>query len=77
MEDLPHLTVLKRAHLIMADESFDVSLLIGADHYWNLREDYVIRRPGPTALTSKLGYLLSGPLQTSSGASSTTVVNLL
>ena len=69
VEDLPHLRGLKLAHLSTSDESFDVSLLIGADH--------VIRGPGPTAVASKLGYLLSGPLPTSSGTPSTTVVNLL
>ena len=66
-EDLPHLRGLKLAHLITSDESFDVSLLIGADHYWDLVEDHVIRGPGPTAVASKLGYLLSGPLPTSPG----------
>ena len=74
---LPHLRGLKLAHLITSDESFDVSLLIGADHYWDLVEDHVIRGPGPTAVASKLGYLLSGPMPTSSDTRSTTVVNLL
>ena len=77
VEDLPHLRGLKLAHPISSAESFDVSLLIGADHYWDLVEDHVIRGPGPTAVASKLGYLLSGPLPTSSGTSSTAVVNLL
>ena len=77
MEDLTHLRGLKLAHPITSDQSFDVSLLIGADHYWDLVEDHVIRGHGPTAVASKIGYLLSGPLQTSSGVSSTTVVNLL
>ena len=77
VEHLPHLRGLKLAHLITPDESFDVSLLIGADHYWDLVEDHVIRGPGPTAVASKLGYLLSGPMPTSSGTSSTTIVNLL
>lgn len=77
MEDLPHLRRLTLAHPITSDESLDVSLLTGADHYWDLVEDHVIRGPGPTAVASKLGYLLSGPLRTSSGTSSINVVNLL
>ena len=77
VEHLPHLRGLKLAHLITFDENFAVSLLIGADHYWDLVKDHVIRGPGPTAIASKLGYLLSGPMPTSSGTSSTTVVNLL
>lgn len=77
MGDLPHLRGLKLAHPITSDESFEVSLLIGADHYWDLIEDHVIRGHGPTAVASKIGYLLSGPLQASSSLPSTTVVNLL
>ena len=57
VEDLRHLRGLKLAHLIMSDESIDISLLIGADHYWDLVEDHVIRGPGTTAVASKLGYL--------------------
>ncbi|PFX23152.1 hypothetical protein AWC38_SpisGene12298 [Stylophora pistillata] len=76
VEDLRHLRGLKLAHLIMSDESIDISLLIGADHYWDLVEDHVIRGPGTTAVASKLGYLQSGPLPTLPGASSCTVVNL-
>ena len=41
---------------------FFITLLIGADHYWEIVEDHVIRSNGPTAVGSKLGYLLSGPL---------------
>jgi len=37
-----------------------VSLLIGADRYWDLVGDHIIRGAGPTAMSSKLGYLLSG-----------------
>ena len=56
VEDLPHLRGLKLAHPISSAESFDVSLLIGADHYWDLVEDHVICGPGPMAVASKLGY---------------------
>ena len=77
VQDLPYLRGLRLAHPITSEESFEVSLLIGTDHYWDLVEDHVIRGRGPTAVASKLGYLLSGPLQTSSGQPSPTVVNLL
>ena len=52
---------LKLAHQTTRDKDFDISLLIGADYYWNLIEDQVIRGNGPTAVKSKLGFLLSGP----------------
>ena len=32
------------------------------DHYWDFVEDNIIGGNGPTAMSSKLGYLLSGPL---------------
>ena len=44
------------------DSQFDISLLIGVDHYWKIVEDHIVRGDGPTAVQSKLGYLLSGPL---------------
>ena len=77
MEDLYYLRGLKLAHPTTSDESFEVSFLIGADYYWDLVEDHVIRGRGPTAVASKLSYLLSGPLQTSSSLPSNTVVNPL
>ena len=36
----------------------------GVDHFWKIVGDHVIRGNGPTAIESKLGYLLSGPLHT-------------
>ena len=41
--------------------TFNIDLLIGADLYWSIVEDKEVRGPGPTAVASKLGYLLSGP----------------
>jgi len=58
---LPYLKGLPLAHPITESENFEVSLLIGADHYWDLVGDHIIRGAGPTAMSSKLGYLLSGP----------------
>ena len=59
---LPHLKGLPLAHPVTTDEGFRISLLIGVDHYWDIIEDDIIRGDGPTAVKSKLGYLLSGPL---------------
>ena len=63
--NLPYLNGLCLAHLISSAERLLITLLIGADQYWKIAEDYVIRGNGPTAVGSKLGYLLSGPLDTS------------
>ena len=58
---LPHLQGLPLAHPVTAAENFEISLLIGADYYWELVGDHIVRGTGPTAMSSKLGYLLSGP----------------
>ncbi|XP_065900135.1 uncharacterized protein [Dysidea avara] len=64
---LPHLHNLPLAHPLSADKEFDVSLLVGADHYWDIVGDAIVRGDGPTAVESKVGYLLSGPTPTTTG----------
>ena len=64
LQTLPHLQGLKLAHPITDEDLFQIDLLIGADHYWNIVEDHIVRGPGPTAAKSKIGYLLSGPVPT-------------
>jgi len=61
IQQLPHLKGLPLAHPITAAEKFEIPLLAGADHYWDLVGDHIIRGAGLTAMSSKLGYLLSGP----------------
>ena len=62
LNHLPHVMGIKLAHPVTDDENFEISILIGADYYWTFVEDHTIRGTGPTAVASKLGYLLSGPL---------------
>ncbi|XP_053402668.1 uncharacterized protein LOC128557990 [Mercenaria mercenaria] len=59
---LPYLQGLKLAHTVTDDSPFSISMLIGADFYWDVIEDHIIRGNGPTAVKSKVGYLLSGPI---------------
>jgi len=59
---LSYLRGLKLAHPVTAHETFDIAMLIGADAYWKIVLNHVVRGNGPTAVQSKLGYLLSGPL---------------
>ena len=77
VQTIPHLKGLQLAHPVTSDENFEISLLIGADQYWDIVKDTVIRGQGPTAVESKLGYLISGPLQTNCVNRIDTVVNLL
>jgi hypothetical protein len=46
IKDLPYLRKLKLAHPVTSDENFEISLLIGADHYWDFVEDHIIRENG-------------------------------
>ena len=64
IQNLPHIAGLELAHPVTGVNSFEITLLIGADYYWHFVGDAVIRGPGPTAVSSRFGYLLSGPLYT-------------
>jgi len=61
---MTHLTGLRLAHPVDSQESFEISLLIGADFYWEVVLDKIIRGDGPTAVQSRIGFLLSGPAKT-------------
>ena len=62
MHAIPYLKGLHLAHPVTNSDDFTIELLIGADFYWSIVQDEVIRGDGPTAIKSKIGYLLSGPL---------------
>ena len=66
IHDLIYLKGLKLAHPVTSNDQFTITLLIGADHYWDVVEDKIIRGAGPTAAKSKIGYLFSGPIVTHS-----------
>ena len=58
----PHLKSLQLADLNPTNANLPVDLLIGADHYWDIVENNIITSSnGPTAIKSKVGYLLNGP----------------
>ena len=60
--DLKHLQGLELAHPVSNTDVIEIQVLIGADFYWDFVGDRIIRGNGPTAVESKLGYLLSGPV---------------
>ncbi|XP_063448295.1 uncharacterized protein LOC134727834 [Mytilus trossulus] len=75
-----HLNGLKLAHPALQDEDFEISVLVGADYYWDIVRDRVIRGSGPTAVQSKVGYLLSGPIQLNTNSynqSTSSIMNIL
>ena len=53
-----------------SDVQFQICLLIGADHYWDIVEYDIIRSLGSTAAKSQIDYFLSGPVLNPSPASS-------
>ena len=59
---LPYLKDLQLAHPVTEYDNFEITILVGADYYWTFVQDQVIRGNSPTAVKSRLGYLLSGPL---------------
>ena len=61
---LTSLKGLKIAHPMSEDEDFEIEILIGADHYWDVVGDQVIRGDRPTAIQPKIRYILSGTLNT-------------
>ena len=50
LTELPHLSGIQLALPITTGDHFDITLLIGTDHYWDVAEDHIIRGNGPTAM---------------------------
>ena len=75
---LSYLKGLKLAHPISYAREFPILLLISADFYWDFIEDEIIRGNSLTAVKSKLGYLLSGPFNSSTpGRGSEHILNVM
>ena len=60
----PHLQNLRFADNSHGSEQLGIDILIGADFYWHFVSGSVVRGPGsgPIALSTKLCYVLSGPV---------------
>ena len=57
-----HLASLDLADFSESDQGLEVDILIGSDYYWDLVTGGVCRGSnGPTAIHTKLGWVLSGP----------------
>ena len=54
---------LRLADYCAEGETLNVDILVGSDYYWNLVTGHTIRgTQGPTAIHTKLGWVLSGPV---------------
>ena len=64
LKDFSHLKRLQLAHPVTYTEQFIINVLIEAHHYWDVVKDNIIKGNGSTAVGLKLGYLLSGSVDT-------------
>ena len=59
LNSLPHLKGLKLANPAFNNTEFNISILIGTNHYWSFVQDHIICGDGPTAQQSRLHGLLA------------------
>ena len=74
---LPYLRGLKLAHPLNTNDKFEIDVLVGADFYWEIVQDEIIRGDGPTAVSSRIGYLLSGPVTHTQSSASSVLLNII
>ena len=73
-ENCDHLTELDLADCAYEDDRFSVDILVGSD-YWKLVTGEIINGDsGPTAIKTRLGWVLTGPVEGISNYSSTNLV---
>ena len=76
VKEYSHLHGLRLADSSIENQPIDV--LIGSDYYWEFIEGETIRgHAGPTAVNSKFGWLLSGPVKKTTNCTSSKVVSNL
>ena len=59
-----HLQGLPLADYLRGDEGLEIDVMLGADYYWTVVQNHVVRGElhGPVAIHTRLGYVLSGPV---------------
>ena len=79
LQQYPHLQELDLADTSASKHlSYKVDLLIGSDFYWDVvTGDIMCGNKGPTAMSSKFGWLLSGPVNAGNNAVNFAVSNLV
>ena len=74
----PHLQDLDLADVSPCEHSSDVDMLIGSDYYWDvIIGDLKRSNNGPVAVSSKFGWLLSGPVKSKGRNDNYTVANVV
>ena len=63
VEQFPYLQGLDLADSCDSSDTLEMSILIGVDQYWKVATGGILRgNTGPTAMETKLGWVLSGPV---------------
>lgn len=67
------------AHPLDDEDPFDIQVLVGADFYYDVIQDYNRRsfEGGPVAVPSKIGFLLSGPVPSKVNLNNSSVFKIL
>ena len=76
VEEYPYLRNLPLADFADGSDELSVDLLIGSDNYWTFMEGPPIRGDGPTAIPTKLGYILNGPVRSRKGLRTVSQTNV-
>ena len=78
LQDCEHLQGLSLADNINDGDVIEFDVLVGLDYYWEFVTGETIHgRKGPTAVYSKLGWLLSGPVAANSTNSTALITHVL
>ena len=78
VEHFPYLAGLDLADSRHSGNNLEISILIGADYYWKVTTGRIIRgQVGPTAVETRFGWVLSGPVPGCCHGSETTNMNIL
>ena len=74
----PHLQGLPLADYSQGDEELEVDILIGADYYWSVVQNHVVRGElhDPVAIRTRLGYVLSGSVNVANSGQNPSSVNM-
>ena len=74
-ENYRHLVDLDLADCACEDDKLSIDILVGSDNYWKLVTGEIINgASGPTAIKTRLGWVLTGPVEGISCHSSTNLV---
>ena len=74
----PHLQGLPLADYSRGDEELEVDIMIREDYYWSVVQNNIVRGEfhDPVAIRTRLGYVLSGPVNVANSGQSPSSVNM-